>query len=556
MKNILSTIIALFLFGAVGDGLVCKASAGVPLQYYTAAHGKTKDQLKRALHNTIQPQKVLGYGSGAGRTWSGFYQTDRMDDGEVRDRYSNDHRYFAANASANSASAVSGMNIEHSFPKSWWGGTENNAYKDLFNLMPCEQSINQSKSNYAMGVVTSVTTDNGCTKVGKGTTSPGTTKSLWEPADQWKGDFARAYMYMATTYSDFTWEKEGLTMLEQNEWPTLQPWAYALLVKWNKEDPVDDIEVARNEAVYTIQGNRNPFVDFPHLADYVWGDSVTYAFDIYTTFKAGEAIEGGGTGTGDDGGFNIDEDGAILDIATLKKVCTGSKVDNGAQVVYRFENLLVTYVNGKNIFVHDGREAFLLYGTNSLKMKAGDRISGEISGVAYFYNLLPELSFTDLTDVTIVSSGESVEPQEVSVTDVTGEHHRDFMSCVVRIKDVTMSATAFDNKNLSCSDSEGNVLPLYDTWRRFTDTIFSLTQSYDVVCIPVVFYSTLQAYPISITETVETGINAIPTADPIAAPTMDAATTAPTDLYDLTGRPVRAAYHGIMIDTRGRKVIR
>ena len=171
------------------------------------------------------------------------------------------------------------MNIEHSFPKSWWGGNTNQAYKDLFNLMPCEVSINSAKSNYAMGVVTSVKTNNGCTKVGKGSAGS-KTANLWEPADEWKGDFARSYFYMVTTYSDLTWTGEGLTMLEQDEWPTLQRWAYELFLKWNRQDPVDDIERQRNEAVYGIQGNRNPFVDFPNLAEYIWCDSVDYAFDI------------------------------------------------------------------------------------------------------------------------------------------------------------------------------------------------------------------------------------------------------------------------------------
>lgn len=550
MKNILSTIIALFLFGTVGDGLVYKASAGVPLQYYSAAHGKTKAELKSALHTTIQPLKVLNYGSGAGKTWSGFYHTDRMDDGEVRDRYSNDHRYFAENATATSASAVSGMNIEHSFPKSWWGGTENNAYKDLFNLMPCETKINQLKSNYAMGIVTTVTTDNGCTKVGKGTTAPGITKSLWEPADQWKGDFARAYMYMATTYSNFSWTGEGLTMLQQNEWPTLQPWAYALLVQWNNEDPVDEIEIARNEAVCGIQGNRNPFIDFPHLADYVWGDSIDKEFDIYTTFKAGDTIDGGDD-DGDDGdndGFNTDEDGAILDIATLKKICTGSSEANGAQVVYRFNNLLVTYVKGKNIFVYDGRDAFLLYGVNTAGVKAGDRISGEIAGVAYYYKLLPELSFTDMSGVVIESSGNEVEIEDVGVTDVTGEHSRDYLMHVVRISGVTMSAASFESKNLTCTDAEGNELLLFDTWQMFGKRTFATDKNYDVVCIPVVYYSTIQVYPVTIVESAETGVNAAPVTNPTA--------TAPADLYDITGRSVRADHHGILIDSHGRKVIR
>ena len=183
--------------------LPCLAWAGIPVSYYTDANGKRKEALKAALHDIIQPATVLNYGSGAGSTWSGFYQTDRTAEGQVIDRYSNEIRYFSTSDNASSASAVSGMNIEHSFPKSWWGSTKNDAYQDLFNLMPCESKINSSKSNYAMGKVTNVKTNNGCTKVGTGPTSSGN-KSLWEPADKWKGDFARDYFYMVTTYSHLT----------------------------------------------------------------------------------------------------------------------------------------------------------------------------------------------------------------------------------------------------------------------------------------------------------------------------------------------------------------
>ena len=267
------------------------ALAGIPEGYYDAANGKKKAALKAALHAIIQPETLLTYGSGAGHTWTGFYTTDRMPDGQVIDRYSYDKRYFPASASEHSASAVSGMNIEHSFPKSWWGGANNNAYKDLFNLMPCEQTINSSKSNYAMGKVTNVKTTNGCTKVGTGPTSAGETANLWEPADEWKGDFARDYFYMVTTYSNLTWTSNGLDMLEKDDYPTMQQWAYTLLLEWSRQDPVDEIELARNDAVYGIQGNRNPFVDFPNLAEYVWGDSVDYAFNTN-----GTTTGGGGSG--------------------------------------------------------------------------------------------------------------------------------------------------------------------------------------------------------------------------------------------------------------------
>lgn len=280
-------------------------AAVIPSGYYKYADGKTKDVLKSSLHSIISKAKVLDYGSGPGKTWTGFYSTDRYDGDRVRDRYSYGEFRFSSTASVNGASAVGGMNIEHSFPKSWWGGATNQAYKDLFNLMPCEQKINSSKSNYAMGVVEKVKNTNGCTKVGTGDAG-GKNVSLWEPADEWKGDFARNYFYMVTAYSNLSWTGEGLNMLEHNEWPTLQKWAYELFLEWNRQDPVDEIEKARNEAVYGIQGNRNPFIDYPNLAEYIWGDSIEYAFDIANSYT-GDVI-GDDENIGDDGGDNKNDD--------------------------------------------------------------------------------------------------------------------------------------------------------------------------------------------------------------------------------------------------------
>jgi endonuclease I len=269
---------ALFIAGYAG--------ATIPLSYYTSLKGLKKAELKTAVHNLIMKATVLNYGSGSGATWSGFYTTDRLENNSVVDRYSNDIRYFSS-----AGSAISGMNIEHSFPKSWWGGTTTQAYKDLYNLMPCESSINSSKSNYPMGLVTNATVDNGCTKVGTGTNG----YMLWEPADKWKGDFARGYMYMATTYQDYTWSgTQALEILTQGDYPTLQEWAYKLYIQWAKADKADATEIARNEAVNAIQGNRNPFIDFPNLMEYIWGDSTGVAFDPETTVKSTDA-QGGGT---------------------------------------------------------------------------------------------------------------------------------------------------------------------------------------------------------------------------------------------------------------------
>ncbi len=246
------------------------ALADIPEGYYSATSGKKKAELKAALHEIIRTASVLSYGSGAGKTWSGFYQTDRTEDNYCIDRYSSNRRQFTS-----TTSAISGMNIEHSFAKSWWGGSKNQAYHDLFNLMPSDSQANSDKSNYAMGEVTSVTKTNGSIKIGTGNK---VSNKIWEPEDKWKGDFARTYMYMVTCYSDLTWRSNGLDQLNNNQWPTFNSWTQELILRWSREDPVDEIERARNEAVYDIQGNRNPFVDFPHLCEYVWGDSIDYAF--------------------------------------------------------------------------------------------------------------------------------------------------------------------------------------------------------------------------------------------------------------------------------------
>lgn len=245
--------------------------------YYRNALGKKGAELKSAMKDIISQADVLAYGSGQGKTWFGFYQTDRMANDQVRDRYSNEQFFFST---ANPYSAVSGMNIEHAVANSWWNHTKNQAYKDLHHLMPCESRINSSKGNFGMGRVTTVKNTNQCTKVGTGPGADGETISLWEPADKWKGDFARVYFYMVTCYSDLSWTSESKNSISTSDWRTLLPWAYELYLQWSRQDPVDDIERARNEAVYTIQGNRNPFIDFPELAEHIWGNKANESFSI------------------------------------------------------------------------------------------------------------------------------------------------------------------------------------------------------------------------------------------------------------------------------------
>lgn len=266
--------------------------AQIPEGYYSSLKGKKGAELKTAIHDIIKKANVLSYGSGKGHTWWGFWSTDRDERGFFIDRYSSESEWVK---STSQGAVGAGMNIEHSFPKSWWGGAKNQAYEDLYNLMPCESRINSTKSNYPMGKVVSGDIGNGWTKVGKGTDG----KWYWEPADPWKGDFARGYMYMATAYQNYNWNGErALQILQQGAYPTLKEWAYTLYIQWAKADKPDALEIKRNNDVAKIQGNRNPYVDFPNLMEYVWGDSTNIAFNPETTVKSSSYVNGEGGGGG------------------------------------------------------------------------------------------------------------------------------------------------------------------------------------------------------------------------------------------------------------------
>ena len=274
-------------------------------EYYTSVDGtKGGEPLKTVLHNLIKNHKQISYGSGESSTWGAFYTTDAVvENGKRRvlDMYSSEKRYFGSKGSA-----VDGMNIEHSVAKSWWGGSKNYAYCDLHHLNPSDQEANSRKSNYPLGELTSVSWDNGVTFVGKAKID-GTSENAYEPCDEYKGDFARVFMYMFTCYQNLTWEKTWMNYANST-YPTLKPWAVELLLKWHKQDPVSEKEVNRNNAVYAVQGNRNPYVDYPQLADYVWGDSVNYVFHLTGEVESGDSGNNGGDNNNDNNDNDDDDE--------------------------------------------------------------------------------------------------------------------------------------------------------------------------------------------------------------------------------------------------------
>lgn len=267
------------LFTALATLLVAAASADIPAGYYYKTDGLKKEALKSALNDIASNGIFLAYGGGAGYTWQGFYYTDRNEaDSTVIDMYSNEKFKFTYTDGKPDFAAVEGMHIEHSLPKSWWGSVMYNSYKDLNHLFPAEGRINSAKNDLPLGIVGEATSDNGVSKVGKNTfRTDDYAGNCFEPADIYKGDFARAYFYMATVYEEFAdiWQSP---MMDNNTYPVWKDWALKLLLQWHRADPVSQKELDRQEAVYAIQGNRNPFIDYPELVEYIWGDKTDETF--------------------------------------------------------------------------------------------------------------------------------------------------------------------------------------------------------------------------------------------------------------------------------------
>lgn len=239
------------------------ADAAIPAGYYSPVNGKKDADLKTALCNLIYNHTEVSSYSALPQ----YFQYTDVYPGSNRwwDMYSDIPLY---------APSFKGLNREHSFPKSWWGGlTDIPAYVDLNHLYPSEAAANMAKSNYPLGTVSTAKFDNGVVKVGYAVTGQGGgAAQVFEPADEYKGDFARTYFYMVTCYQNLTWSKSYSWMLQQNTYPTLTGWAQQLLLEWNRKDPVSEKEINRNEQVYRIQNNRNPFIDYPQLAEYIWGN--------------------------------------------------------------------------------------------------------------------------------------------------------------------------------------------------------------------------------------------------------------------------------------------
>ena len=249
--------------------------------YYQTADGLKGSALKTKLSSIISANiTVVSYKG----LYDAYKKTDTRPDGYVRDWYSNITNYrHGVDNKGNYSKEGDMYNREHSVPQSWFG--DGNIKSDIVHVLPTDGYVNNRRSNFPFGEVNSVSyqSANGYCKLGSCKTA-GYNGTVFEPNDEIKGDIARIYFYMITRYESSCggWGNDVFT----NTYPGLTTWTLNMMMRWSKDDPVDEREKQRNNAVYEVQGNRNPYVDYPGLEEYTWGSKKEEVFS-YDNYQGG-----------------------------------------------------------------------------------------------------------------------------------------------------------------------------------------------------------------------------------------------------------------------------
>lgn len=252
--------------------------AQIPTGYYEDVQGQSGEQLKTVLHTIIKDHSVQSYTPGV---WTAFYTTDRKPNGKVWDMYSDvpggtpDYEWTIGSDQCGNVGSGEGVcyNREHSFPRSWFGDASP-MDTELFHIYPTDGYVNGKRGSYPYGEVSAPTwTSSNGSKLGPNITA-GYSGTVFEPIDEYKGDFARTYFYMATRYEDIisNWNS---VVLDGSSYPVYTEWHLDMLIRWHEEDPISQKETDRNNAIYDIQHNRNPFIDHPEYVASVWGIATT-----------------------------------------------------------------------------------------------------------------------------------------------------------------------------------------------------------------------------------------------------------------------------------------
>ena len=238
------------------------------------------------------------------------YPTGHAHAGKIWDIYSNCYYTYSTGQCGNVGStACVCYNREHTVPQDWLGSSDysNAAAKDIVHIFPTDGKVNGLRSSYALGETNAalLSASYGSAALGRLGTSKRSSYSgtVYEPDDEYKGDLARVYMYMRMHYATsniaqgtygtvhFTTTTAASTATNYG----MTDYSVELLMEWHRNDPVSQKEIDRNNAIESVQGNRNPFVDYPCLAEYLWGTKKGSSFSLSSvkgSFESGFTVDG------------------------------------------------------------------------------------------------------------------------------------------------------------------------------------------------------------------------------------------------------------------------
>lgn len=268
----------------------------IPADYYSGVSGAGRT-LMQHLHQLIKEHDVFSYST----IWSFFGDADLKFNGKVWDIYGTlecaaSPYEFSLGEDQDGGTNVSEegrfYNREHSWPVSWWGGSQTDTmYTDVHHIFPSDKLVNAQRGNQSFGEVAAAqwTSENG-SLLGPNVFGSTFSGLVFEPHDAYKGDLARAWFYMLTRYMHRTpaWSGQNLIppILDGSAWPALEPWILEMLLQWHQQDPVSQKERMRNHQAYLLQGNRNPYIDHPEWVAAVFDQTTGMEQEPASFFKA------------------------------------------------------------------------------------------------------------------------------------------------------------------------------------------------------------------------------------------------------------------------------
>ena len=299
-------VLALAIVAQLGWAANVTAPSDIPA-YWSSVDGKSGGELWSAVSAaTNKGFKSIGYNG----LYSAYLKTDVYPSdsvgkaGKIWDMYG-ECVFSSGNTCGNYSGVCDCYNREHSIPQSWWGGGTGGIGNDIFHVLPTDGKINGVRSNYEYGEVNGGTNWRGnyygaagswatdkktiASSAGESVKGSG---NVFEPKDQYKGDWARGIMGTIVK-----WQQSNLTTgnnffsgsYTASSYYGLTKKAVVLLMKWHREDPVSQKEIDRNNGIQATQGNRNPFIDYPYLAEYIWGEHYGETIDMSKLIASCEA---------------------------------------------------------------------------------------------------------------------------------------------------------------------------------------------------------------------------------------------------------------------------